>query len=156
MFSCQFCKIFKNTYFYKHLWWLLLYKPLIHKWYRPISQEVKAMKFGQLIEFFFFFLIFLSGFSFTNIHDLRDSRRKGEAIYLTPLYHFHALHRHLDISRAITAKSSPQRIASSRTRTGNLWFPSASPWPLSYAPSWEVFFLKNYTQNALRNYSQVI
>ena len=31
---------------------------------------------------------------------------KGEAISLTFLYHFHPLHRHLDISRAITAESS--------------------------------------------------
>ena len=51
---------------------------------------------------------------------------KGESIYLTPLYHFHPLRRHLDINRAITAGSSPLHIAGSRTRTGNLWFPSAS------------------------------
>ena len=48
---------------------------------------------------------------------------KGEAISLIPLYHFHLLHRHLD-SRAITAESSPLHTANSRTRTGNLWFPS--------------------------------
>ena len=30
-----------------------------------------------------------------------------EGISLTPLYHFYLLHRHLDISRAITAESSP-------------------------------------------------
>ena len=36
------------------------------------------------------------------------------------------VHRHLDISRVIIAKSSPLHIARSRTRTGNLWFPSAS------------------------------
>ena len=41
-------------------------------------------------------------------------------------YHFHPLHRHLDISRAITAESSPLHIASSQIRTGNLWFLSAS------------------------------
>ena len=51
---------------------------------------------------------------------------KGEGISSTPNYHFHPLHRHLDISRAITAESSRLHIASSRTRTGNLWFPSAS------------------------------
>ena len=50
----------------------------------------------------------------------------GEAISLTPLYHFHPLHRHLDVSWAITAENSPLHIASSRTRTGNLCFPSAS------------------------------
>ena len=51
---------------------------------------------------------------------------KGEGIPLTPHYHFHPLHRHLDISRAITAESSPLHITSSRTWTGNIWFPSAS------------------------------
>ena len=51
---------------------------------------------------------------------------KVEGISLTPLYHFHPPHRHLDISRAIIAESSPLHIASSRARTGNLWFPSAS------------------------------
>ena len=34
---------------------------------------------------------------------------------LTPHYHFHPLHRHLDISWVITAESSPLHIASSRT-----------------------------------------
>ena len=29
-----------------------------------------------------------------------------EAIYLTPLYHLHPLHRHVDISQAIVAESS--------------------------------------------------
>ena len=55
-----------------------------------------------------------------------EQQGKGEAISLTPLYHFHPLHRHLDISRAITTEGSPLHIASRRTRTGNLWFPSAS------------------------------
>ena len=48
---------------------------------------------------------FLSGFSFTNIHESQDCRERG---------------------RAFLAESSPLHIASSRTRTGNLWFPSAS------------------------------
>ena len=51
---------------------------------------------------------------------------KGEGIPLTPNYHFHPLHRLLDISRAITAGSSALHIASSRTRTGNLWLTNAS------------------------------
>ena len=49
---------------------------------------------------------------------------KGERISFTPHYHFNALHRHLDSSRAITAESSPLHIASSGTRTGSLIFPS--------------------------------
>ena len=24
MFSCQYCEIFKNTFFIEHLWWLLV------------------------------------------------------------------------------------------------------------------------------------
>ena len=51
---------------------------------------------------------------------------KGEAISLTPLYHFHQLNKYLDISQAITAEISPLYIASCRTRTRKFWFPSAS------------------------------
>ena len=42
---------------------------------------------------------------------------KDEAISLTPLYHFHLLHRHLDITRVITAESSSLHVAGSRTWT---------------------------------------
>ena len=51
---------------------------------------------------------------------------KGEGISLTPYYHFHPLHRHVDISRAINAESSLLHIGSSRSRAGILWFPNAS------------------------------
>ena len=51
---------------------------------------------------------------------------KGEGISLTPHYHFHPSHRHLDISRTITAESSPLHIASSCTLAENLWLTSAS------------------------------
>ena len=71
--------------------------------------------------------VFFSLWVFFHVHSrFTGQQRKGEAIYLTPLYHFHPLHRHLDISGAITADSLPLHIASSRTRTGNLWFLSAS------------------------------
>ena len=69
---------------------------------------------------------FLSGFSFTNNHDSQESRGRGRLISVIPFYHFHPLHRHLDISQAITADSSPLHIVSSRSQTGNLWFPYAS------------------------------
>ena len=82
---------------------------------------------------FHIFNFFLLGFPFTNIHDSQDSRERGEAISLNPLCHFHLLHRYFDISWVITADGSPLRIASSRTWTGNLWFPSSSCWPPSYA-----------------------
>ena len=71
-------------------------------------------------------IFFLSEFSFTNIHESQDCRGKGKGISLTPHYHFQPLHRHLDISWAITAESSPLHKASSRSRTRNLWFSSSS------------------------------
>ena len=51
-------------------------------------------------------------------------QRKGEAIFLTTSCHFHPLYKHLDISRRITVDSPPPDIASNRTETGSLWFPS--------------------------------
>ena len=52
---------------------------------------------------------FLSGISITNIHDSQDSR-EGGTISLSPLYHFHPLHRQLNNSGVITAGSSPLDI----------------------------------------------
>ena len=57
---------------------------------------------------------------------------KGRAFHYLLTTPFHPLHRHLDISGTMTAESLPLHIASSRTRTGNLWFPSASYWPGNY------------------------
>ena len=57
---------------------------------------------------------------------ITELQGKGEGISLTPHHNFHPLHRYLDISRVITAESLALQIASNRTRTGNLWFPSAS------------------------------
>ena len=73
--------------------------------------------------------IFFSSWVFCHKHTrFTGQQRKGEAISLTPLYHFHPLHRHLEISRTITAVISPLHIASSWTRTGNIWF--SFPFPL--------------------------
>ena len=88
-----------------------------HKW----IENIQTMCRQQPTNCFFFYLGFLSR-TFTN----HRTAGEGEGISLTPHYHFHPLHRHLDISRAITAESSPLHIASSRIQTGNLWFPSAS------------------------------
>ena len=68
-----------------------------------------------------FFSIWVFSYRRSRITGLQG---KGEGISLTP--HFHPLHRHLGITRTTTAESSPLSVASSRTRTGNLWFPSAS------------------------------
>ena len=77
--------------------------------------------------YFFFFLFFFSTWVFFHNHSrITELQGKEKGISLTPHYHFHPLHRHLDISRAVTAESSFLHKGSSRTRTGNLWFPSAS------------------------------
>ena len=47
---------------------------------------------------------------------------KGDAIPLTLSYHFHPVHRYLDINWTITEESSPQHITSSGIRTGSLCF----------------------------------
>ena len=68
------------------------------------------LKYRQILVVFFVFFFnvgFLSQ-TFTN----HRTAGKGEGISLTPHYYFHPLHRHLDISRAITAESSPLHIAS--------------------------------------------
>ena len=75
----------------------------------------------MIVFFFFFYLGFLSR-TFT----IHGTAGEGGGYLLTPLYHFQPLHRHLDISRATNAGNSPLHIAGSRTRTGNLWFSSAS------------------------------
>ena len=69
-----------------------------------------------IAKMYIFYLGFLS--QIFAIHRVAD---KGEGIYLSPLYHFHPLHRHIDISQMITAESSPQHIASSRTRNVELF-----------------------------------
>ena len=57
---------------------------------------------------YIYIYIFFSIWVFFHKHSrFTGQQGKGEGIYLTPLYHFHPLHRHLDISRAITAESSP-------------------------------------------------
>ena len=80
----------------------------------------KRIIFNMRIYFFSNWVFFHKDSRFTG------QQGKGESIYLTPLYHFQPLHGHLDISWAITTDNSPLHIVSSRTGTGNLWFPSAS------------------------------
>ena len=88
---------------------------------KHVSDHLSVLFQFVWLHIFFFYLGFLSR-TFTN----HRTAGEGEGISLTPHYHFHPLHRQLDISRAITAESSPLHIASSRARTRNLWFPSGS------------------------------
>ena len=97
---------------------------------KEVSVNVKTkntFKFNYFPGFFFFFLFFFSIQVFFHEHSrITGLQGNGEGISFTTHYHFHPLHRHLEISRAITAESSPLHIASSRARTGNLWSPSTS------------------------------
>ena len=63
---------------------------------------------------------------FRNHSRITGLQGKGEGIPATPHYHFHPFHKRLDVSGVITAESLRLHIASSRTQTGKLWFPSAS------------------------------
>ena len=73
------------------------------------------------LQVFFFYLGFFHDHS-----RITRLQGKGEGIFLAPHYQFHLLHGYLDICRAIISDSFPLHIASSQTRTGNYWFPSAS------------------------------
>ena len=61
--------------------------------------------------FFCFFFIWVFFHDHSRITGLQG---KGGGISLTTHYHFHPLHRCLDISWAITAESSPLHMAGSR------------------------------------------
>ena len=67
------------------------------------------------ISIFFFYLDFLS-----LLFTIHRTAEEGKFNSLTPHYHFHRVHRHLDISWVSTTDSSPLDIVSSRTRTGSL------------------------------------
>ena len=70
-----------------------------------------------------FSLVFFFILDFFHKHSrFTGEQEKGDAISLISLYHVHPLYRNLDISRAISAESSPLYIASSQTWIGILWF----------------------------------
>ena len=110
------------------VWILVLYKDILAQRFSTRKTILKnIVKFTRKILYWsLVFFFFRSVFFFTTIHESQDCKGRGRAFFLTPHYHFYRFHRHLDISRVITAESSPLHIGSSRTRTGNLWFPSAS------------------------------
>ena len=97
--------------------------------------QSRKEKTNKWISFFFSVWVFFHEHS-----RMTGLQGKRQGISLTPHYHLHPLHRHLNISRAITKDSLPLHIASSRTRTGNLRFPSTSCSLLSYAPK-DVFMI---------------
>ena len=92
---------------------------LISIWHLYLSLKNKISSFCKWHMYFSFFSLSLSlslgllSQTFT-IHRLTGQQGKREAISLTWVK---------DITRVVTAESSPLYIASSQTQTGNLWFP---------------------------------
>ena len=60
--------------------------------------------------------------SFQELSQFTGQQGKGKVIFLTPLYQFQRLHRHLDISQAITAERSHLHRATARLEPGTFGF----------------------------------
>ena len=89
-----------------------------YKKYKERNRNI-SKKFVFIFHHSIFFNFFI--WVFFHVHSrITGLQGKGESISLTPHYHFHPLHRHLDINQAITAESSPLHIGSNRTQTGKL------------------------------------
>ena len=91
------------------------------KCYKQINKiALLSLTLSEFLRIFSFFLFFSIRFFFHEHSRTTALQGKGEGFSLTPHYHFHLLHRHLDISREITAENSPLHITCGRSRTGNL------------------------------------
>ena len=127
----------------QEVWWF--FKEVLKPW------NFKTLRFYFTIvcNMFSWFYYYFSIWVFFHDHSrITEMQGKGEGISLAPHYHFHPLHRHLDITQVIAVESSPLYIGSSRARTRNLWFPSTNWYPLSYTPSYELL-LENYCNSLL-------
>ena len=87
--------------------------PIIHR--KSVLTCCKA-------EFAFLFCFFSIWLFFHKYSRLTGQQVKEKAVSWYPFYHFHPLHRQLDIIRVIAAESSPLRTAGSPTWTENLWY----------------------------------
>ena len=90
--------------------------------YNSVVNKKVLMKSDEKYPGLNYYICFSIWVFFHNKSRITGLQGKGEAICLTPHYHLHPLHRHLEIIRAITADSSPLHIGSSQTLTGNLCF----------------------------------
>ena len=126
LFSCQsqellqnFAAEHKSVFDAKRLWWILLAK-IVNGFY-PLtifSRRLHHACFFVLACLFFFFFVWVFFHEHSRITGLQGKR---VGVSLTPLYHLHPLHRHLDISRGITVESSSLHTTRSQNRTRNLW-----------------------------------
>ena len=77
----------------------LLFRPKVLNAIKKIRETKRRLNNDSIL----FFSVWVFSHKHSRITGLQE---KGEDISLTPHYHFHPLHRHLDISRVITAESS--------------------------------------------------
>ena len=139
MFSYEICEIFKNTFFDEHLRTTAFSSSSFKLDLEDLTvfQDLN-LRFAKIK---LFTTVFLSNFSsfcsdassflcyqvrklrnflfsmsvFFHEHSrITGLQGKGEGISPTPHYHFHPLHRHLDISRAITAESYENTVRISK------------------------------------------
>ena len=110
----------------KKITWHLVYKFMCNWCNATCYGSQKDNSLLELLSNLVWYLFFSICVFFHNHSWITELQERGECISLTPHYHFHPLHRHLDISRAITTECSPLHIGSSRTQTENLWLLSAS------------------------------
>ena len=116
---------------------------------KPYSLRLTSLtRCSRHFEQFFFYLGFLS-----RTPAIHRTSGKGEAFSLALLYHFHPLHRNLDVNRAIDAEGSPLHTANSPTRIGNLELLSTS-WRIKIALNLKecdvVLLSFNFIQKYLR------
>ena len=105
--------------------WFLFDKDIHHERVKTLfthhtSKDCSYMLYSR-ISFLFFF--FYQGF-FSWISWFKGQQGEEKAISLTPLYHFHQLHRYLDISQVIAAERWSGKLSPQEFRTSKSCFPS--------------------------------
>ena len=71
-----------------------------------VLMKVALVLQSQVFRIYFLYLDFLSQITFMN----HRTAGEGGGHFFNPHYHFYLLHRHLDISLAITAESAPLHV----------------------------------------------
>ena len=108
---------------------------------------VLFFNYCMLISFFstqlFFFVIWIF---FQKHSRFTGQQGKGDGISLTPLYHFHPLHRHLEISQGITVESSLHHIIS------NIWKSDKIIWCFFYWNETDLCVMYFYIFLSLRHW----
>ena len=106
---------------HRSITWKSFSTSLKHFWDFYFTAVDCLTNFGHDVRYIILETFFYSGSLSFDIYRSQTGRRAGRPI-LTPFYHIHPFHEHLNISWAIIAARSSLHISSGRTRTGNLWF----------------------------------